>query len=96
MVKEAEKFASEDKKRRDAVETKNQAETMVYQTEKQLKEFEGKVGLQGGGGSGRNGQRGGRGPWARRGHALGARQRGVGLTFLQACLLRPLFSRQGV
>nr|BCL66137.1 heat shock protein 70B [Volvox africanus] len=43
MVKEAEKFAAEDKKRRENVETKNQAETMVYQTEKQLKEFEGKV-----------------------------------------------------
>ncbi|PNW81520.1 hypothetical protein CHLRE_06g250100v5 [Chlamydomonas reinhardtii] len=43
MVKEAEKFAGEDKKRRESVETKNQAETMVYQTEKQLKEFEGKV-----------------------------------------------------
>ncbi|GLI62862.1 heat shock protein 70B [Volvox africanus] len=43
MVKEAEKFATEDKKRRESVETKNQAETMVYQTEKQLKEFEGKV-----------------------------------------------------
>ncbi len=43
MVKEAEKFAGEDKKRREAVDTKNQAESMVYQTEKQLKEFEGKV-----------------------------------------------------
>ncbi|KAG2492602.1 hypothetical protein HYH03_009018 [Edaphochlamys debaryana] len=43
MVKEAERFAEEDKKRRESVETKNQAETMVYQTEKQLKEFEGKV-----------------------------------------------------
>ncbi|GLC41009.1 heat shock [Pleodorina starrii] len=43
MVKEAERFAAEDKKRRESVETKNQAETMVYQTEKQLKEFEGKV-----------------------------------------------------
>ncbi|PNH02778.1 Stromal heat shock-related protein, chloroplastic [Tetrabaena socialis] len=43
MVKEAERFAGEDKKRREGVETKNQAETMVYQTEKQLKEFEDKV-----------------------------------------------------
>ncbi|GFR43174.1 hypothetical protein Agub_g4224 [Astrephomene gubernaculifera] len=43
MVKEAERFAEEDKKRRESVETKNQAETMIYQTEKQLKEFEGKV-----------------------------------------------------
>jgi len=43
MVSEAEKFAGEDKKRREAVDTKNQAESMVYQTEKQLKEFEEKV-----------------------------------------------------
>nr|BAU61572.1 heat shock protein 70B [Gonium pectorale] len=43
MVKEAERFAAEDKKRRESVETKNQAETMLYQTEKQLKEFEDKV-----------------------------------------------------
>jgi len=43
MVKEAEKFAGEDKKRREAVDTKNQAESMVYQTEKQLKEFEEKL-----------------------------------------------------
>jgi molecular chaperone DnaK (HSP70) len=33
----------EDKKRREAVDTKNQAESMVYQTEKQLKEFEEKL-----------------------------------------------------
>ena len=43
MVNEAEKFAGEDKKRREAVDTKNQAESMVYQTEKQLKEFEAKI-----------------------------------------------------
>lgn len=43
MVSEAEKFAGEDKKKREAVDTKNQAESMVYQTEKQLKEVEGKV-----------------------------------------------------
>jgi hypothetical protein len=43
MVKEAEKFAGEDKKRREAVDTKNQAESLIYQTEKQLKEFEAKV-----------------------------------------------------
>lgn len=43
MVKEAEKFAGEDKKRREAVDVKNQSESMIYQTEKQLKEFEGKV-----------------------------------------------------
>ena len=33
----------EDKKRREAVDTKNQAESMIYQTEKQLKEFESKI-----------------------------------------------------
>jgi molecular chaperone DnaK (HSP70) len=43
MVGEADKFADEDKKRREAVDTKNQAESMLYQTEKQLKEFEAKV-----------------------------------------------------
>ncbi|VFQ79419.1 unnamed protein product [Cuscuta campestris] len=37
MVQEAEKFAREDKERRDAVDTKNQAESVVYQTEKRLK-----------------------------------------------------------
>lgn len=39
MVKEAEKFADEDKQKRDTVDTKNQADSMAYQTEKQLKEF---------------------------------------------------------
>ena len=43
MVSEADKFADEDKKRREAVEAKNGAESLVYQTEKQLKEFEDKV-----------------------------------------------------
>jgi len=43
MVKEAEKFGQEDKKKREAVDTKNQAESMLYQTEKQLKEFADKV-----------------------------------------------------
>lgn len=43
MVSEAEKFAGEDKKRREAVDTKNQAESMIYQTEKQIKEFEAKL-----------------------------------------------------
>jgi hypothetical protein len=45
MVSEADRFAEEDKKRREAVEAKNGAESLVYQTEKQLKEFEEKVGL---------------------------------------------------
>jgi hypothetical protein len=49
MVAEADRFADEDKKRREAVEAKNGAESLVYQTEKQLKEFEDKVGFFGGG-----------------------------------------------
>jgi molecular chaperone DnaK len=36
MVKEAEQFADEDRQRRDAAETRNQAESLVYQTEKFL------------------------------------------------------------
>ncbi len=43
MVNEADRFASEDKAKREAVETKNNAESMVYQTEKQLKELGDKV-----------------------------------------------------
>lgn len=43
MVKEAEKFAKEDKEKRDTIDTKNQAESLVYQTEKQLKELGDKV-----------------------------------------------------
>ncbi|KAK3000644.1 hypothetical protein RJ639_020641, partial [Escallonia herrerae] len=43
MVKEAEKFAKEDKERREAIDTKNQGESAVYQTEKQLKELGDKV-----------------------------------------------------
>jgi len=38
MVKEAEQHASEDQKQREAVETRNLAENIVYQTEKILKE----------------------------------------------------------
>jgi molecular chaperone DnaK len=34
MMREAEQFAEEDKKRREAAETRNQAETLVYTTEK--------------------------------------------------------------
>lgn len=36
MVKEAEQYAEEDAKRREAVETRNQAEQLVYTTEKFL------------------------------------------------------------
>ncbi|CAN1804483.1 Stromal 70 kDa heat shock-related protein, chloroplastic [Linum perenne] len=43
MVKEAERFAKEDKEKRDAIDTKNQADSIVYQTEKQLKELGEKV-----------------------------------------------------
>ncbi|XAR55653.1 hypothetical protein NMG60_11035797 [Bertholletia excelsa] len=43
MVREAEKFAKEDKEKRDAIDTKNQADSIVYQTEKQLKELGDKV-----------------------------------------------------
>ncbi|MBQ9599461.1 MAG: molecular chaperone DnaK [Clostridia bacterium] len=42
-VKEAEAYAEEDKKRRDEVDTKNQAENMVLQCENTLKEFGDKV-----------------------------------------------------
>ncbi|MGI6084383.1 MAG: molecular chaperone DnaK [Acetivibrionales bacterium] len=38
-VKEAEKYASEDKKRKEEIETRNEADSMVYQTEKALKEM---------------------------------------------------------
>ena len=43
MVKDAEKFAGEDQKRRESVEAKNMAENIVYQTEKLLKEQGDKV-----------------------------------------------------
>ncbi|MGD9874111.1 MAG: molecular chaperone DnaK [Kiritimatiellia bacterium] len=38
MVKDAESHASEDQKKREAIETKNQADAVAYQTEKFLKE----------------------------------------------------------
>ncbi|KAK7348241.1 hypothetical protein VNO80_22792 [Phaseolus coccineus] len=43
MVNEAEKFSKEDKEKRDAIDTKNQADFVVYKTEKQLKELGDKV-----------------------------------------------------
>ncbi|MBP1551623.1 MAG: molecular chaperone DnaK [Oscillospiraceae bacterium] len=43
-VKEAEQFADEDKKRKEEIETKNQADSMVYQTEKMIKDLDGKIG----------------------------------------------------
>ncbi|MBQ0079266.1 MAG: molecular chaperone DnaK [Eubacterium sp.] len=39
-VKEAEQYAEEDKKRKEEVEVKNQAETLIYETDKNLKEIE--------------------------------------------------------
>ena len=43
MVRDAEQYAEEDRKRREAVESRNQAESLVYQTEKFLSENEDKV-----------------------------------------------------
>jgi len=43
MVKEAEQFAEEDKKRRAAAEAKNNAESLIHSTEKQLAEHGDKV-----------------------------------------------------
>jgi len=42
-VKEAEQFAEEDKKRREDVDTKNNAESLVFQCENSLKELDGKI-----------------------------------------------------
>ena len=38
-VKEAEQFAAEDKARKESIEIRNEADSMVYQTEKALKEM---------------------------------------------------------
>uniref|UniRef100_A0A0D3A5X7 Uncharacterized protein n=1 Tax=Brassica oleracea var. oleracea TaxID=109376 RepID=A0A0D3A5X7_BRAOL len=43
MVKEAETFAKDDKEKREAVDTKNKADSVVYKTEKQLKIFGEKI-----------------------------------------------------
>lgn len=43
MVKEAEQYKEEDEKRRKAVETRNQADALIYQTDKALKELGDKV-----------------------------------------------------
>jgi len=42
-VKEAEQYAEEDKKRKEEIEIKNNADSLVYQTEKALKDLEGKI-----------------------------------------------------
>jgi len=43
MRQEAEKFAEEDKKRKEAIEVKNNAETLIYSTEKLLEEHKDKI-----------------------------------------------------
>ncbi|NPV29236.1 MAG: molecular chaperone DnaK [Firmicutes bacterium] len=43
MVKEAEKYAEEDKRRKAAAETRNQADSVIYQAEKTLKDLGDKV-----------------------------------------------------
>lgn len=43
MVKDAEAHAEEDKKEKEKIETRNKAESMIFQTEKQLKEFDEKL-----------------------------------------------------
>jgi molecular chaperone DnaK len=42
-VKEAEAHAEEDKKNKEAIEVRNNADSMVYNTEKTLKDLEGKI-----------------------------------------------------
>lgn len=42
MVKEAEANAAEDKKRKESIEARNQADSLVYQAEKTIKDLEGK------------------------------------------------------
>jgi molecular chaperone DnaK len=43
MVKDAEKNAAEDKKRKEAIEVRNRADTLIYSSEKSLKEHGDKV-----------------------------------------------------
>jgi molecular chaperone DnaK len=43
MVKDAEVHASEDKKRRETIEIKNKADSLIYSTEKNLKDFNDKI-----------------------------------------------------
>uniref|UniRef100_A0A831UDW0 Chaperone protein DnaK n=1 Tax=Geobacter metallireducens TaxID=28232 RepID=A0A831UDW0_GEOME len=44
MVREAEAHAAEDKKKRELIEARNHADTLVYSTEKSLKEYGDKIG----------------------------------------------------
>ena len=43
MVQEAKRFANDDKEKREAIDAKKQADSVVYQTQKQLKEFGEKI-----------------------------------------------------
>ncbi len=43
MVKDAEKFAEEDKKKQEKIEARNKADSMVYQTEKMLSDLKDKI-----------------------------------------------------
>ncbi|MBI2200864.1 MAG: Hsp70 family protein, partial [Armatimonadetes bacterium] len=43
MVKEAERFSEEDKRKRDAADARNRGDSMVYQTERMLKEVGEKI-----------------------------------------------------
>jgi molecular chaperone DnaK len=43
MIHEAEQYAEEDRRRREAAEAKNRAEQIVYQTEKSLKDYGDKI-----------------------------------------------------
>ena len=43
MTQEAEEHAAEDTKKKDEIETRNQADTLVYQAEKSLKDAGDKV-----------------------------------------------------
>ncbi|MFQ5903542.1 MAG: Hsp70 family protein, partial [Candidatus Binatia bacterium] len=43
MVKDAETHASEDKKRKEVVEARNQLDSLIYSTEKSLKEYSGEI-----------------------------------------------------
>ncbi|MBC8569145.1 molecular chaperone DnaK [Mogibacterium sp. NSJ-24] len=42
-VKEAEQYAAEDKKKKEEIEARNKAETLVYETEKNMKDLEGSL-----------------------------------------------------
>jgi molecular chaperone DnaK len=46
MVKDAESNATADKEKREKIDLKNQAETLIYQSEKQLSELGDKVGAE--------------------------------------------------